>query len=218
MKSLINLTFKLIIISIYLIFTKVSCWTVDCDKKGACYISVENINNSIYITPGIIPYTTDKNSIPMKNFTNISDDNWNINPSQVGYSLKGILTGSKNCECAGGLGECVDGCCRLGMCSEPLNLCTIYLNDVKLVFLIIGFFYVIIFILYWGVFYAFGVIYNSKPKMKKEIIYIKMAPPKIFMTDLEKNAASSEPEKFDINENAFTESNTRRDNHNNHDK
>jgi hypothetical protein len=218
MKSLVNLTFSFIILSIHLNFSNVSCWTVNCDKKGACYISVDNSNNSIYITPGIIPFTTDKNIIPLKNFTTISDDNWNINQTQIGYSLHGILTGSNYYECAGGLGECFNGCCRLGTCSQPLNVCTMYINDVKLVFLILGFFYIIVFILYWGLFYAFGVVYNSKPRMKKDIIYIRMAPPKIFMSDLEKNGVIGEPEKLERNENANTETNTRRENTNKQEK
>jgi hypothetical protein len=193
MIRIVILLYSFIILSFFSKFQEVSCWTVNCDKKGACFIQMINSSTYLYISPGYLPVNSEKNEIPIKNFTTISDDMWNVNQKQMGFSEKGILPGLKKYECAGGLNECISSCCKMGRCTDPLDICVSYNNDVRLVFLIIGFLFAILFILYWIFFYAFGVIYNSKPKIIKDNIYSRLEAPKVFLNDLEKNGTSEGP-------------------------
>jgi hypothetical protein len=113
---------------------------------------------------------------PQKNLTSLPEIELEVDQKYPGFSKYGLLPESNIYECAGGLDECIGGCCKNGMCSDPRNTCVIYSNDINLIYLITGFLTFIIIFTYWTIFLAFGVIFNTKPKTKKtDNIYSKFS-------------------------------------------
>jgi hypothetical protein len=143
----------------------VSLYNVKCDKIGACWVQMANADN-FYLNVGKMPFIFDKNTVPMKN-TTLGPDYLGTIQKTVGYSPQGYLAGSQTYECTGGLEECINGCCKKGLCTDPQNICVTYGNRIRLVYLIIGFIFLLFFIVYWAVFYILGIIYNAKPKINK---------------------------------------------------
>ena len=146
-------------------------YTIKCDKRGACVMQVSNFYD-FYVRPGSNPVIYEKNAVPLKN-TTILQEYMATFKKKEGYSLLGLLPESKNYECSGGLGECIGGCCKNGLCTDPYNICVTYDNSIRLVYLIIGFFFLLLFLLYWITFYVFGIFYNSNPKISKNDSYKK---------------------------------------------
>ena len=174
--SLIHL--NLAVILLLSIQKRVHSYTVNCDARGACWLQMSN-NESFYLNIGRVPLQIEKNIVPLKNITSNTDNSWKTNQKVLGYSLLGLLTRSVKYECTGGLNECVNGCCNKGLCSDPLNVCVAYSNNIRLIDLIVGFIFLLFFIVYWTLFYVFGIIYNAKPKVSKaDNIYSRFAQPK----------------------------------------
>ncbi len=192
-------SFKLIfkmkqyLIIIFFLIGQTFEWTVNCDNKGGCTVQISTTNTSIYITQGYLPMNPEKNIIPLKNVTMISNNLWNTNQKAAGFSIMGLMGRSSKYECAGGLNECVNSCCNMGKCSDPQDICVMYSNKIRIIYLIVGFVFLLLFILYWIFFYLLGVFYNTKPIVKKsDNIYIRFAPPKILLNEDKNDVAPSD--------------------------
>jgi hypothetical protein len=194
----------------------INSYIINCDEIGRCYVSKNDNSTGIYIEPGILPLTPEKNISPQKNVTSIPVSQWDINQKPIGKSILGVLTGSTTKECAGGLNECFNGCCNSGICSDPVGVCVRYANRNRLLILITGFVFLLLVIIYWGTWYAFGVIWNAKPKvLKSENIYIRFAPSKIAIVETEKNSTPrGEGENFKNNKYNYDEKTDREENNN----
>ena len=67
--------------------------------------------------PGYLPSFPD-NSIAPTISSDSGDTAFSVD-SLTGFSLNGPLSGKKGYECAGGISECANSCCRIqGFCSD----------------------------------------------------------------------------------------------------
>ena len=170
--SLKTLFMCVIIFKISIIYS----YTVDCDYMGDCSFIVENKT-----------YEISQRHIPL--YKEISNDNINYKWNETYYLLKlekqidglsnyGLLKGTKNgYECSGGLWECKDSCCLDGFCVEILFFCDKENENVKLVYFVIGIFFLTLLFLYWFTFFLLGCKYKddlTKTMKEEEELYLFM--------------------------------------------
>ena len=167
----------------------IKCWDVTCDKLGQCNIILANSNKTMTITPFHLPLIPEKNVVPLKN-------NSNSIMNEIVTSIKSISEGkprygyvpNSQFECADGVGECINGCCRNGFCSDPENLCTMNVSEIKVIILIVGLVFVVLIIGFWITFYLLGVVNNKKPLLsKEEEIYVRFTPKIRTVEDMSEN-------------------------------
>ena len=166
---LIALFFLLVIVQI----TEVYSYTVSCDYMGDCSFIVDNRT-----------FNLSQRHIPL--YKEISNDQINYKFNETYYLLKlekqidgvsnyGLLKGTKNgYECSGGLLECKDSCCLDGFCVENLFFCDRENQNVKLVYMLISAFFLILVILYWMTYCLLGCKYKddlTKTMKEEEELY-----------------------------------------------
>lgn len=179
-------------------------WTVQCDDRGSCTVNLSTQNSTIYLQPGILPKIPEKNIIPLKNSSNSIMPALQVKEKPHGISLRGFLPGSDKYQCADGLGECYQGCCNDGLCSDPSFICSIHENNNNLMMLFTGIIFIIVIIAYWTTYYIFGHIYNQKPlENTADNIYSKFNPQFNLSNKSETNSDKSLPTPLDPLTNNF---------------
>jgi hypothetical protein len=143
------------------IILKSSEWESTCDKTGNCKIIVDN--EEIYLRPGYLPFypVEEVNPINSDGTENINQQNFTLN-ILTGYPKKGILKGSKKqFECAGGMNECANSCCKEGYCKGTRHDCNNKYEKIEIIFIIVGSVFGIFLILFWIYFFIIGCNYNK---------------------------------------------------------
>lgn len=141
-----------------------------CEDTGICYISQDNKFWS-EIEPGYsFGFSLNETLITIKK----EDINYNDNDDELSiqylpsYSKKGLLKGSKEYECAGGLNECVNSCCNKGICQGISLYCNTEEDKIIEIYIIIGSIFAFLIIVYWLIFVIMGCHFNSN----KEKYYV----------------------------------------------
>ena len=143
------------------IILKSSEWESTCDKTGNCKIIVDN--EEIYLRPGYLPFypVEEVNPINSDGTENINQQNFTLN-ILTGYPKKGILKGSKKqFECAGGMNECANSCCKEGYCKGTRHDCNNKYEKIEIIFIIVGSVFGIFLILFWIYYFIIGCNYNK---------------------------------------------------------
>jgi len=185
---LIVLFFHIIIVQI----TEVYSYTVSCDYMGDCSFIIDNKT-----------FNLPQRHIPL--YKEISNDQIDYKWNESFYLLKlekqidgvsnfGLLKGTKNgYECSGGLYECKDSCCLDGFCVEILFFCDREVKYVKIVYMLIGVFFLILIILYWITYCLLGCKYKddlTKTMKEEEELYKFMKIEKSLGSKESTNSAS----------------------------
>lgn len=135
---------------------------VQCSKSGTCQRF-----DGIELTPGFQPIR----KIVVKPDSSIFDmkDIYSIDPFANSKQLQ-FLPGSRSYVCADGFDDCIDSCCKMGLCTAPKNMCLQYkdLSD-RMIYIPIIFFAVLTAI-YWFLFIKAGIKYNNK---KNTVMVVK---------------------------------------------
>lgn len=155
--------FLFIILDLIFISAK---WYSKCNNIGICSLSNDK-NNWIEIEPGNTPILEGEILEPFfEEFKNDSLINFGLSS---GVSKFGILKGLHQYECAGGLEECINGCCKNGYCYTAIFLCKPDKEFIKQIYIMLGTSFGGLIILYWFVFYLVGTDFNAKKEKNYEI-------------------------------------------------
>ncbi len=157
-------TFLLILI-ISLLLPKNETRKVSCDEFNSCKITYDSGKEYIPSAFGVnLNFIYDKN---LKKDSDLYDSQLNstIAESMI-YNTKldpkvEMLFGSQTYQCADGLDECPGMCCKMGICSDPSNVCLRQKANRNLIFIITGSLFGLLIFAYWIVFFYLGVKYNS---------------------------------------------------------
>jgi hypothetical protein len=149
-------------------------WSSKCDSWGNCTIYYSSYNQSIILQPGYLPTFPEKFISPLKddinyNMPNTSEYN-NDNPTE-------FIKGSHRFQCADGIGECVNSCCKNGFCSDISEKCNSDKKHINFILVVSGVFFIFIFIGYWVIYLVLGIWFNGTPnyarKNRNELVFIQ---------------------------------------------
>lgn len=124
-----------------------------CSEFGTCQRS-----DGVLLLPGFQAKTKIETS--MLNNTQFKQI-LSIDPFQNSTQLQ-YITNSNTYVCADGLNECINSCCNKGMCNDPSNTCSLFeiIGDRSIYIPCIA--YLIVVLVYWGIFVYLGIKYNKK--------------------------------------------------------
>lgn len=159
----------------------ISLREVSCEISGVCKISY--LKNKQYIPVAFsvnYNFFQDKNlkesiKISSSNNTNLATGSLYSNLFDPNIQL---LVGSKKYQCADGLNECLQKCCKLGLCSDPSNVCLKHKMSRDIILIVTSSIFILLAIIYWIIFFYLGIKYNkqfleSKSIKNLDLIYRK---------------------------------------------
>ncbi len=160
---------------------------ISCDQLGLCKITY---NNNKEYTPN--PFEVNLNLFEDKY---IKEDNYQklyFNYSTVESVISvqpdpsvDFLFGSNKYQCADGLRECPEKCCKFGLCSDPSNVCLKHIYNRELIYAITGSIFGVFIIVYWIIYFYLGVNYNSNFSLGNNIKSLDMIYRKPFVREQE---------------------------------